>query len=66
MKRENKIQRKIQKIILPYGGIKKMAESLKCDRTTIEEALRFTRETELQDKIRREAVEFYKGRLIKY
>lgn len=61
-----KRKRKIQKIILPYGTMKRMAKHIGCDRTTIDEALRFTRETELQNKIRNEALSNYGGRIIEY
>lgn len=57
---------KIKKIILPYGGMKKMEIAIGCHRTTIEEALRFTRDTDLQNKIRNEAIKFYGGKLIEY
>lgn len=59
-------RKKYKKIILPYGGMKRMAVAIGCDRTTIEEALRFARDTELQNQIRREALQAYGGKMVEF
>lgn len=59
-------RKQYKKIILPYGGMKKLAKAIGCDRTTIEEALRYARDTELQNKIREDALCIYGGKVVEF
>lgn len=58
------MKRKRCKIVVPTGYIKRISESIGCDRDTVSDALKFARDTDLAERIRREAIRNFRGKLV--
>lgn len=55
---------KIKRIILPYGGNRRLAEELGVHEMTVYCALRFHSDTEIQNKIRETALKDFGGQIV--